>query len=208
LRHYTERHSREGTKWFPLFYPPNPPIVHIVHINHIDHIPPLTTLSTLLTMELTERIGQLLEGKYASDEMFADCFTVDIELKPGNKLYIYADSDSGLSLEKCQKLSRFVEHQLDENLWLGETYGIEVSSPGIERPLKFPRQYLKNIGRMLAVKRSDKTEHQATLKSADETQIVLTHIEVERDGKKKIKKEVETPIRYEEIEKAIVKLPF
>jgi hypothetical protein len=39
-----------------------------------------------------ERIGQLLEEKYSSDEMFADCFTVEIELKPGNKLFIYADS--------------------------------------------------------------------------------------------------------------------
>jgi ribosome maturation factor RimP len=159
-------------------------------------------------MELTERIGQLLEGKYASDEMFADCFTVEIELKPGNKLYIYADSDSGLSLEKCQKLSRFVEHQLDENGWLGETYGIEVSSPGIDRPLKFPRQFLKNVGRMLAVRCVDKTEHLAELKSADENQIILTQIVVERDGKKKIKKEVETPIPYSQIEKAIVKLPF
>lgn len=159
-------------------------------------------------MEFTERIAQLLAEKYASDEMFTDCFTVEIELKPGNKLFIYADADSGLSLEKCQKLSRFVEHQLDENGWLGETYGIEVSSPGIERSLKFPRQYVKNIGRMLAVRRSDKTEIQATLKTADETQIVLTHIEVTRDGKKKIKTEVETPIPYGDIEKAVVKLPF
>jgi len=159
-------------------------------------------------MELTERIGQLLEEKYASDGMFTDCYTVGIELKPGNQLYIYADSDSGLSLLKCQKLSRFVEHQLDENLWLGETYGIEVSSPGIERPLKFPRQYLKNIGRMLAVKCVDGTEHLCVLKSADEAEIVLTQIVVERDGKKKIKKEVETHIPYDQIEKAIVKLPF
>ena len=159
-------------------------------------------------MEFTERIGQLLEEKYASDEMFTDCYTVGIELKPGNQLFIYADSDSGLSLLKCQKLSRFVEHQLDENLWLGETYGIEVSSPGIARPLKFPRQYLKNVGRMLAVKCVDSTEHLAELKSADEAEIVLTQIVVERDGKKKIKKEVETHIPYAQIEKAIVKLPF
>lgn len=159
-------------------------------------------------MELTARIGQLLEEKYANDEMFADCFTVEVELKPGNKLYIYADSDSGLSLEKCQKLSRYVEHQLDENGWLGETYGIEVSSPGIDRPLKFPRQYLKNVGRTLAIRTIDKTEHLATMKSADENQIILTQIVVEKVGNKKIKKEVETPIAYDQIEKAVVKLPF
>ena len=159
-------------------------------------------------MEINERIGQLLEEKYSSDEMFADCYTVEIVLNPGNKLFIYADSDSGLSLLKCQKLSRFVEHQLDESGWLGETYGIEVSSPGIERPIKFPRQYIKNVGRTLAVKCTDKTEHLATMKSADEHQIVLTQIVVERDGKKKIKKEVETIIPYDQIEKAVVKLPF
>jgi ribosome maturation factor RimP len=159
-------------------------------------------------MELTERIAQLLEEKYAADEMFADCYTVEIELKPGHKLYIFADSDSGLSLEKCQKLSRHVEHQLDENGWLGDTYGLEVSSPGIDRPLKFPRQYAKNIGRTLAVRLLDKTEHQATLKSADDAQIILTQTVVERDGKKKIKKEVETAIPYAHIEKAVVKLAF
>ncbi len=181
MPHNSERLSREGT---------------------------IGSLFFLPKMDITERIGQLLEEKYTTDEMFADCFTVDIELKPGNKLYVFADCDSGLSLQKCQKLSRYVEHQLDENLWLGETYGIEVSSPGIDRPLKFPRQYIKNVGRMLAVKCVDKTEHEAMLKSADETQIVLTQIVVERDGKKKIKKEVETPIPYEQIEKAVVKLPF
>jgi len=159
-------------------------------------------------MELTERIGQLLEEKYNSDEMFTDCYTVEIELKPGNKLFIYADSDSGLSLLKCQKLSRYVEHQLDENGWLGETYGIEVSSPGIDRPLKFPRQFVKNVGRTMAIRCIDKTEHLAIMKSADETQIVLTQIVVERDGKKKIKNEVETIIPYDQIEKAVVKLPF
>ncbi|MFN0034141.1 MAG: ribosome maturation factor [Saprospiraceae bacterium] len=159
-------------------------------------------------MEITEKIGLLLEEKYSSDEMFADCFTVEIELKPGNKLYVFADSDSGLSLEKCQKLSRYVERQLDENLWLGETYGIEVSSPGIERPFKFPRQYLKHVGRTLAVKLADQTEHLATLKSADETQIILTQTVVEREGKKKFQKEVETAIPYDQIEKAVVKLPF
>ncbi len=39
-------------------------------------------------MEVTERIAQLLEEKYSTDEVFADCFTVEIELKPGQKLCI------------------------------------------------------------------------------------------------------------------------
>lgn len=159
-------------------------------------------------MELTERIALLLEEKFATDDGFSDCFIVEIDLKPGQQLYVFADSDSGMTFEKCQKLSRYLESHLDENGWLGEAYLLEVSSPGIDRPLKFPRQYAKNIGRTLWVRTLDKTEHEATLKSADDAQIVLTQTVVEKDGKKKIKKEVETTLPYDQIEKAIVKLKF
>jgi len=85
-------------------------------------------------MEITERIAQLLEEKYSTDEAFADCFNVEIELKPGQKLYVFADSDTGMTFEKCQKLSRFLESHLDTNGWLGDKYLLEVSSPGIGRP--------------------------------------------------------------------------
>ncbi|MDX1912749.1 MAG: ribosome maturation factor [Saprospiraceae bacterium] len=159
-------------------------------------------------MELTERIALLLEEKFATDEAFSDCFIVGLDLKPGQQLYVFADSDSGMTFEKCQKLSRYLESHLDENGWLGESYLLEVSSPGIDRPLKFPRQYAKNIGRTLWVRTLDKTEHEATLKSTDDMQIVLTQTVVEKDGKKKIKKEVETTLPYDQIEKAIVKLKF
>jgi ribosome maturation factor RimP len=55
-------------------------------------------------MELTERIAQLLEEKYREDEFFNDCFTVAIELKPTQRLHVFADSDTGMTFEKCQKL--------------------------------------------------------------------------------------------------------
>jgi ribosome maturation factor RimP len=160
-------------------------------------------------LELTERIAQLLEEKYTTDELFADCFTVAIDLLPGNKLLVFADADSGLTFAKCQKLSRYLESFLDTNGWLGETYLLEVSSPGIDRPLKFPRQYAKNIGRTLAVTLLDKTQHEATLKSVGELDFVLTQTVTERDEKKKkVVKVIDTPIPYEQVEKAIVKLAF
>ena len=159
-------------------------------------------------MELTERIQKLLEEKYAADETFADCFTVDIDLKPGQKLYVFVDSDSGFTFERCQKLSRYVESHLDANGWLGEKYLLEVSSPGIDRPLKFPRQYLKNVGRNLLVTLKDKTQQSGAIKSSDDHQVVLTNTIIEREGKKKKEVVVETPIPYEQIEKAVIKLGF
>jgi len=159
-------------------------------------------------MEVTARITQLLDEKYATDEAFNDCFTVEIELKPGNKLYVFADSDSGMTFEKCQKLSRYLEEHLDTNGWLGTTYLLEVSSPGITRPLQFARQYPRNIGRTLNVTLQDKTLQTGVLTAADETQIVLSQEVIEMDGKKKKKVQVETPILLENIEKALVKLAF
>ena len=160
-------------------------------------------------MELIERITQLLEEKFTTDEAFADCYIVDIELKPNQRLYVFADSDSGFTFEKCQKLSRYLEAPLDANGWLGEKYLLEVSSPGIERPLKFPRQYKNNIGRTLAVTMKDKTQHTGTLQSSDDFQAVLVNTVIERDEKKKkTVVVVETPIPYDQIEKAVIKLSF
>ena len=159
-------------------------------------------------MEVTEKIAQLLEEKYTTDEAFADCFTVEIELKPGQKLYVFADSDTGMSFEKCQKLSRYLEAHLDANGWLGEAYLLEVSSPGISRPLKFPRQYKRNIGRTLSVTTTEKVQQEGILQSADDQHIVLSRTVIEKIEKKKFEQTIETILPYENIEKAIVKLAF
>jgi len=159
-------------------------------------------------MEITERISNLLEEKYATDEAFADCFTVDVELKPGQKLYVFADSDSGLTFEKCQKLSRYLESHLDTNAWLGDKYLLEVSSPGIGRPFKFLRQYQNNLGRTVEVTLKDKTRQTGLLKDANETQVIISQQVVEREGNKKKQVEKELAIPFEQIEKTVVKLVF
>ncbi|MEZ4892788.1 MAG: ribosome maturation factor [Saprospiraceae bacterium] len=159
-------------------------------------------------MELTQKIETLLEEKFSTDEDFADCFVVDIQLKPQQKLYVFADADNGFTFERCQKLSRYLESHLDSNGWLGEKYVLEVSSPGIDRPLKFPRQYKKNIGRNLKVTLLDKTLHEGTIQDADGNRVLLVNTIIEREGKKKKEVVVETPISYDQIEKAVIKLGF
>src|SRR5690625_6104146 len=80
-------------------------------------------------------------------------------------------SDSGMTLAKCQAFSRHIESYLDETLVLGEKYELDVSSPGLDRPLKLVRQYHNNIGRDLKVWLEDGTtvrrseEHTSELQS-------------------------------------------
>jgi len=159
-------------------------------------------------MEITERIAQLLEEKYSTDEAFADCFNVEIELKPGQKLFVFADSDTGMTFEKCQKLSRFLESHLDTNGWLGDKYLLEVSSPGIGRPFKFLRQYHNNAGRTVEVTLTDKTRQKGILKEADESRVVLLQKMVVKEGNKKKEVEIETAIPFDQVEKTVVQLAF
>lgn len=138
-----------------------------------------------LKMELGAQIEALLEEKFASEADLADCFTVDVELKPGNRLSVYIDSDSGITFEKCRKVSRYLEAHIDAQGWLGEKYALEVSSPGVGRPLRYSRQFRNNIGRTIQVTMPDKSVVKGTLTEADDAQFTLTQNVTEREGKKK-----------------------
>lgn len=153
------------------------------------------------------QIESLLAAKFQEEE-FQDCFLIEVNHHPGNKLEVFIDSDSGVTFEKCQKISRYLEGILDEKSWLGDNYVLEVSSPGIGRPLKLWRQYKKNTGRSLEITLDDGSRKEGKLAEVQEDQIVLAELLVEKEGKKKVKKQVLTPVTFESIKKAIVKISF
>ena len=159
---------------------------------------------------LTEKLEELLNNKF-SEKIYAHLFLVEIQQLPQNTVQVYIDSDEGLSLEHCKEISRYLESFLDENGWLGEKYTLEVSSPGIGNPLKLKRQYLKNIGRTVAVELHDSHIHiKGVLEEVLENQIVVSYSEkVKIEGKKK-KKEVivQRNILFENIKKTVVKITF
>jgi ribosome maturation factor RimP len=74
-------------------------------------------------------------------------------------LEIFIDTDSGVTIDQCASFSRILSSQLETEPHLAEmfplAFRLEVSSPGLGRPLKWERQYVKNIGRTLAVKYKD-----------------------------------------------------
>jgi ribosome maturation factor RimP len=65
------------------------------------------------------------------------------------------NSDAGVTLDDCSHVSRELEHYLDENPNLGERYVLEVSSPGVERPLVKPSDYQRFAGKEIAIKTSE-----------------------------------------------------
>ena len=143
-------------------------------------------------------------------EVFADCQLLEIKVLKNNAIEIIADADEGMSLEKCRSLSRTIENAIDEVQILGDDYTLEVSSPGVDRPLKFPRQYTKHIGRTLeiALTDTDTTPLEAKLIASDTEKITVSYNIDRKEGKKKIKEPFVKEIPFSEIKKALVVLSF
>ncbi len=111
-------------------------------------------------------------------------------------------------MAKCQKVSRYLESYIDEGNWLGEKYTLEVSSPGLSKPLKLKRQYKKNIGRQLDVTLEDGTGKIGELKAVAESSITLEEQVVVKEGKKKKKMVVQTELPFDKIKKTLVVISF
>ena len=97
-------------------------------------------------------IEQLVQTKIAETDTLSDAFIVSISVRPGNAIEVLLDKDSGLNVEDCKKVSRHVESSLDREK---EDFSLEVSSPGVGKPLVVHRQYVKNVGRTVKVKADD-----------------------------------------------------
>jgi len=80
------------------------------------------------------------------------CFLVDVRINPAiNKYEVFIDSDTGVTIETCEKVSRHIEFILDNDTAVPPKYALDVSSPGMDNPFKVMRQYRKNIGKKVEV---------------------------------------------------------
>ena len=80
---------------------------------------------------------------------------VDVEYEKEGKewhLRIYADKEGGFSITDCVALSRAVEEKLEQDDPIENAYHLEVSSPGLDRPLKKDKDFERNIGSLVEVR--------------------------------------------------------
>ncbi|MFK7948118.1 MAG: ribosome maturation factor RimP [Saprospiraceae bacterium] len=157
---------------------------------------------------MEERIEQLLLEKF-QDVGFQDLFIVEIKFNPTNKkLEVFLDSDSSLTVGQTARINRYLQNHIDENNWLGEKYTLDVSSPGVGKPLLFRRQYVKNIGRKVKVSFNEHGSDEGILKSVGDDGIVIEKQVIIREGKKKRKEMVEVLIAWDNISKTRVRIKF
>lgn len=152
---------------------------------------PTTPLDTVKSI-----LESLLEG---------DIFLVDLKVKPTNNIKIYLDADSGLGIEKCIKINRALYKQLEEQaIYPDGDFSLEVSSPGVDEPLKLLRQYIKNKGRNVEVTYIDGTKKEGKLLEVGEDSITIEY--TEGKGKKAVVHQPTIP--FAEIKQTKVLIKF
>ena len=119
----------------------------------------------MITSEQVEKItNELLSG--------SDKFLVEVHVGAGNRITVYFDSDTNVSIEDCRKLSKLIENKLDREK---EDFDLTVSSSGMDRPLKILRQYSKRIGKELEVHTTQGEKISGILADVSPASIELEH---------------------------------
>src|SRR5437773_6745624 len=113
-------------------------------------------------------------------------FLVEVKIRPGNNVMVFIDADQGVSIDKLTQYNRSLYRQIEESgLFYNGDFSLEVSSPGLDEPLRLRRQYTKNVGRFAEVLLKNGIKLEGNLVAASDSEIG-----VEEDKGLKIRKEV------------------
>jgi ribosome maturation factor RimP len=101
-------------------------------------------------------------------------FLVEIKIKPTNNVKVFLDGDQGITIEKCISINRPLYKLIEEaKLFPNDDFSLEVSSPGLDEPLKLFRQYVKNVGRPVEVLLKDGQKVEGKLVEVNESSMVV-----------------------------------
>ena len=101
-------------------------------------------------------------------------FLVEIRIKPTNNIKVFIDADEDVILSDLIEYNRKLYKQLEESeLFPNGDFSLEVSSPGLDEPLKLFRQYKKNIGRFVEITLKDSTKKEGKLVDVIENGVVI-----------------------------------
>ena len=151
-------------------------------------------------MALKDQIAELITPALQQAGYFLEDINV---VSPGNHriVTVIVDGESALNLDQVTVASKLVSELVDEAPFMGETpFTLEVTSPGIDRPLTLPRHFAKNVTRLLKVTKSDGSVITGRITSNTDTEVTLSVVE------KKETKEV--VVDLSDIKRAVVEIEF
>lgn len=134
-----------------------------------------------------------------------DLFLVEIRIKPTNNIKIFIDGDQGVSIDRLVQFNRSLYKQIEsEAMFPNGDFSLEVSSPGVDEPLKLHRQYIKNIGRNVEVTDDAGLKREGKLVTVGENSIQVE----EQKGKGKKMELIQHNIFFKNIKTTKVQTKF
>lgn len=131
---------------------------------------------------LERRINTLLEADPSH-------FLVEVRVKPTNNIKVFIDGDEGMPLSTLISYNRKLYKELEESgMFPSDDFSLEISSPGLDEPLKKQRQYKKNAGRYVQVTKLDGVVLEGKLLETNDDAIIV-ETEAGKGKKKEIKQE-------------------
>jgi ribosome maturation factor RimP len=97
-----------------------------------------------------------------------DRFLVGLNISPTNEIEVFIDSDTQVDISHCVELSKFLESGINRE---EEDYELNISSAGLDMPLRLARQYKKHVGQLLVIKTTGGDEMLMRLTETDENGI-------------------------------------
>ena len=132
-------------------------------------------------------------------------FPVEIKISPANDVKVFLDADDGITIEKCTSVNKALYKYIEETgLFSDGNFSLEVSSPGVDEPLKLHRQYTKNTGRRVEVVLKDGNKIEGILSEAGTDAIIIE----EKTGKGNKTTIKSTTILFNEIKHTTVLITF
>ena len=153
--------------------------------------------------EIAQKIRKAAENLLSEGPFFVLDVTVS-STKTG-RIRMVIDGDRGVTIDDCAEISRELNQRID-GLGVLEDYNLEITTPGVDQPLKSERQFPKHIGRELKVELNDGRTVKGRLKA-----ITADGIQLEEEVKK-VKGKPEpatlTEFSFKDIKKTFVLVSF
>ncbi len=156
----------------------------------------------MLNNELIEVVKQRVAAQIAADPSL---FLVEVRIKPTLNIKVYVDGDQGVSVDRLIQYNRSLYRQLvEEGVLPDGEFSLELSSPGLDEPLRLHRQYVKNVGRSVEVVTLAGTQVLGKLTEVTETGCTVE--EVKGKGKKQALKQ--HVFAFDEIKTTTIQITF
>ncbi len=124
-------------------------------------------------MDKLAQLKDVIEKEVTNYFNHTGLFLVEVKVLSNGKIEIFADGAANITIDECAQISRHIHHFLEEQHLMHDNLALDVSSPGMDEPLKVPQQFQKQLGKQVDVVLKNGLKITGELMAATEKEITV-----------------------------------